>query len=266
MLIVGWRKLPIEYSLYTAGSILIMLSRILEGQPLSGMSRFALSLFPMFILLGLIGERPILNRLILYPAILLNLYLSARFWMWGWWHNKLKNSNMSKDPPAIFFCTHLPILAICCGCIPYPARFLCALVICSLDNLPLAVQNFELEQPTSRICFSLQTSQRHIYSRNVEEQVLTFRPIEEDSIIDEQTGSIWNIVNGTAIQGVFAGKSLKSEQRWWSKSFRIAKSGHIQMHGSPSGNGLMPIGIYPLPNMGLAYRLEIFIFRLFLYS
>jgi hypothetical protein len=84
MLVIGWRKLPIEYSLYTAGSILIMLSRIVEGQPLSGMTRFALSLFPMFILLGLIGEKPILNRLILYPAILLNIFLCTQFWMWVW--------------------------------------------------------------------------------------------------------------------------------------------------------------------------------------
>ena len=84
MLVIGWRKLPIEYSLYTAGSILIMLSRIVGGQPLSGMSRFALSLFPMFILLGLIGEKPTLNRLILYPMVLLNIFLSARFWMWFW--------------------------------------------------------------------------------------------------------------------------------------------------------------------------------------
>ncbi len=84
MLVLGWRKLPIEYSLYTAGSIIIMLSRIVEGQPLSGMSRFALSLFPVYILLGIIGERPILNRLILYPAILLNILLSIQFWVWGW--------------------------------------------------------------------------------------------------------------------------------------------------------------------------------------
>jgi hypothetical protein len=48
------------------------------------MSRFALSLFPIFILLGLIGEKPILNRLILYPMILLNVFLSVRFWMWFW--------------------------------------------------------------------------------------------------------------------------------------------------------------------------------------
>jgi hypothetical protein len=84
MLVIGWRKLPIEYSLYTAGSILIMLSRIVEGQPLSGMSRFALSLFPVFVLLGLIGEKPILNRLILYSAILLNIILTIQFWVWGW--------------------------------------------------------------------------------------------------------------------------------------------------------------------------------------
>jgi hypothetical protein len=84
MLVIGWRKLPIQYSLYTAGSLFIILTRIVETQPLISMTRYALTLFPMFILLGLIGEKPILNRLILYPMVLLNIFLCARFWMWGW--------------------------------------------------------------------------------------------------------------------------------------------------------------------------------------
>jgi len=65
-----------------------MMARIEETQPLSGMSRLPCLWFPMFILLGLIGEKPILNRLIVYPAVLLNLYLSAHFGCGAGWHNK----------------------------------------------------------------------------------------------------------------------------------------------------------------------------------
>ena len=81
MPVVVWRKLLIEYGFYIAENIFIMLARIQETQPLSGMPHFALSLFPMVIPLGLIGEKPIMNRLILYPTVFPNLYLRAQFWM-----------------------------------------------------------------------------------------------------------------------------------------------------------------------------------------
>lgn len=83
VLALGWRKLPMEYTLFAVGSLLIMLTRIVETQPLISMTRYVLSLFPVFILFGIFGEKPVINRLIVYPAILLNFYLSAQFWLWG---------------------------------------------------------------------------------------------------------------------------------------------------------------------------------------
>jgi hypothetical protein len=80
----GWRKITLEYNLYTAFSLLIILIRIVETQPLISMSRYALTLFPSFFILGLAGENPWLRRLILYTFIPLNLYLSAQFFLWGW--------------------------------------------------------------------------------------------------------------------------------------------------------------------------------------
>ncbi|MGZ9223797.1 MAG: glycosyltransferase family 39 protein, partial [Anaerolineales bacterium] len=84
LLISGWRKIPLEYNLYTAGSLLIMLIRIVETQPLISMSRYSLTLFPAFLVLGLAGGNPWFRRIIAYTFILLNLYLSAQFFSWGW--------------------------------------------------------------------------------------------------------------------------------------------------------------------------------------
>lgn len=84
LLIVGWRKIPIEYSLYTVFSLLVILIRIVETQPLISMSRYALTLFPAFYTLGLFGDNPLARRFIVYLFILLNLYLSAQFFSWGW--------------------------------------------------------------------------------------------------------------------------------------------------------------------------------------
>lgn len=84
LLIASWRKIPLEYGLYSAFSLLIILIRIVESQPLISMSRYALTLFPAFYALGLLGENPRARRFIIYPFMLLNLYLSAQFFSWGW--------------------------------------------------------------------------------------------------------------------------------------------------------------------------------------
>ena len=84
LLILGWRKMPLEYHLYTTFSLLIILIRIVETQPLISMSRYALTLFPLFFILGTAGENQWLRRLIVYTFIPLNLYLSAQFFLWGW--------------------------------------------------------------------------------------------------------------------------------------------------------------------------------------
>lgn len=84
LLIAGWRKIPLEYNLYAAFSLFIMLIRIVETQPLISMSRYSLTLFPSFIVLGMAGQDPWLRRVMLYTLIPLNLYLSAQFFSWGW--------------------------------------------------------------------------------------------------------------------------------------------------------------------------------------
>jgi len=84
LLVVGWRKIPVEYSLYVGFSLLIILIRIVETQPLISMSRYSLTLFPSFFMFGLAGENPWMRRLLIYTFIPLNLYLSAQFFSWGW--------------------------------------------------------------------------------------------------------------------------------------------------------------------------------------
>ena len=84
LLIVGWKNIPLEYNLYVLFSLLIMLIRIVDTQPLNSMSRYSLTLFPSFFVFGLVGESPWIRRLIIYTFIPLNLYLSAQFFLWGW--------------------------------------------------------------------------------------------------------------------------------------------------------------------------------------
>jgi hypothetical protein len=84
LLIWGWKRIPLEYNLYTALSLLIILIRIVETQPLISMSRYSLTLFPSFYALSLVGENPWLRRIIVYTSILLALYLSGQFFIWGW--------------------------------------------------------------------------------------------------------------------------------------------------------------------------------------
>jgi len=84
LLVWGWRRIPLEYNLYTASSLFIILIRVVEAQPLISMSRYALLLFPSFYALGMAGENPYIRRAILYTFIPLNLYLSGQFFIWGW--------------------------------------------------------------------------------------------------------------------------------------------------------------------------------------
>jgi hypothetical protein len=84
LLVWGWKKIPLEYNLYTAFSIALILTRIVEGQPLISMSRYSLTLFPSFCALSIAAENPWVRRLMIYSSILLNFYLSGQFFIWGW--------------------------------------------------------------------------------------------------------------------------------------------------------------------------------------
>jgi hypothetical protein len=78
-----WRHQP-SWGLYAALLLLFMLLPSSEFKPLYSFSRYALAFFPTFFLLAQAGERPFANRLILYPSLLLYLYFSAQFFIWGW--------------------------------------------------------------------------------------------------------------------------------------------------------------------------------------
>ena len=49
----------------------------------------------------------------------------------------------------------------------------------------------------------------HTYVRQVNEQVLTFTDVD-GQLVDEETGSTWNIANGLAIDGPLKGQALQS--------------------------------------------------------
>lgn len=84
LLIVGWKRIPLEYNLYTTFSLLIILIRIVDTRPLISMSRYALTLFPVFFTLALVDASPWGRRVVIYTCIALNLFLSAEFFGWGW--------------------------------------------------------------------------------------------------------------------------------------------------------------------------------------
>ncbi|MBM3129826.1 MAG: hypothetical protein FJ009_14535 [Chloroflexi bacterium] len=84
MLIAVWRALPREYGVYALLMYLAPLFRMTTTQPLVSMDRYALAIFPAFIVLGARGQNAWVNRAIVYLAFPLQLYLSAQFVLWGW--------------------------------------------------------------------------------------------------------------------------------------------------------------------------------------
>ncbi len=84
MCVVVWIQLPREYGLYSVGMLLAPLFRMTTQQPLVSMMRYALAVFPVFILWAAWGKSAWVNRAVLYLSLPLNLYLSAQFFMWGW--------------------------------------------------------------------------------------------------------------------------------------------------------------------------------------
>lgn len=82
--VIACRRLPQIYGIYMVIAILFLLSRTNAIHPLLGMSRFVLSLFPAFILLATTAQNSLINRLIVYPSVILLVYLTGQFVMWGW--------------------------------------------------------------------------------------------------------------------------------------------------------------------------------------
>lgn len=77
-------KHRLGWGLYAAMLLLFMLLPSSEFKPLYSFSRYALAFFPTFFLLARWGANGKIHRLILYPSLLLYLYFSAQFFIWGW--------------------------------------------------------------------------------------------------------------------------------------------------------------------------------------
>lgn len=83
--IISYRQLGTTFGLYMTVMLIFILLPTSDVKPLYSFSRYALFFFPLFMLLGTWSEkRPFLHRLILYPSLLLFLYFSAQFFLWGW--------------------------------------------------------------------------------------------------------------------------------------------------------------------------------------
>jgi hypothetical protein len=83
-LLAGWRKLPPLLLIYSVTALLLAMMRLVDTQPLNSMSRYALAIFPVFLLFGLWGENHLFRRAYMYPSLALGLFLSAQFLLWGW--------------------------------------------------------------------------------------------------------------------------------------------------------------------------------------
>lgn len=78
------KKMPMLYSVFTLSFMALYLFRIAAVYPLLSNSRYVLALFPVFMLASKWGEKPWVNRLILYPSWIGLFYLAGQFAIWGW--------------------------------------------------------------------------------------------------------------------------------------------------------------------------------------
>lgn len=74
---------------------------------------------------------------------------------------------------------------------------------------PATAQNIDLFGAPVLAVFNLTTSQRYAFSREFEGAILTFRLRDLETVIDEQTASVWSLREGRAIEGKYAGQSFK---------------------------------------------------------
>jgi hypothetical protein len=84
MMVMVWRGLPREYGLYALAMYCAPLFRMTTTQPLVSMDRYALAIFPVFMLWGARGKNVWVNRAVVYLSFPLQLFLSAQFVIWGW--------------------------------------------------------------------------------------------------------------------------------------------------------------------------------------
>jgi hypothetical protein len=79
-----WQRLPRLYSAYYLTFLLLYLTRQGGSEPLVGMVRYVLALFPAFLILGEAGKHVWVNRLLLYGGSAGLLFMSGGFAIWLW--------------------------------------------------------------------------------------------------------------------------------------------------------------------------------------
>ncbi len=82
--VLTFRRLGITWGLYAAMMLFFMLLPTSTLKPLYSFSRYTLAFFPVFMLLAQWGQDSRANRLIFYSSVILYLYLSGQFFIWGW--------------------------------------------------------------------------------------------------------------------------------------------------------------------------------------
>jgi hypothetical protein len=82
--LVALRSLPLQYSAYLAAGIALPLWSPSAVHPLMSMHRFALVLFPLFIVLALLGRRRVVHGGIVLVSALLLALLTNMFVSWLW--------------------------------------------------------------------------------------------------------------------------------------------------------------------------------------
>jgi hypothetical protein len=84
MAVPVWRLLPRLYGVYYVSVMALYLTRMGTFQPLYGMTRYVLALYPAFIVLAQWGRNRLVNRAIIYLSWPSLLFLSGVFALWGW--------------------------------------------------------------------------------------------------------------------------------------------------------------------------------------
>lgn len=77
-----------------------------------------------------------------------------------------------------------------------------------LSSFSMVVQNQEFFGEPVLTLFDLKTSQSYAYNRFVDNTLLSFRNLDGNYIVDDETGGIWQTQDGKCISGYYAGKLL----------------------------------------------------------
>jgi hypothetical protein len=82
--VIAWRRFGAPYGLYATLSLLIPLSVPGERWPLNSMPRFGLALFPIFLALATLGERPRVHTAIVTISAVLLGVACVQWALWQW--------------------------------------------------------------------------------------------------------------------------------------------------------------------------------------